>query len=57
MAVHVTARIQATAEAGETLVSSTVKDLATGSGLRFRDVGEHSLKGVPDAWRLFSVED
>jgi class 3 adenylate cyclase len=43
------------AAAGEVLVSSTVKDLVAGSGLRFQDRGLHKLKGVPDQWRLFTV--
>jgi class 3 adenylate cyclase len=37
------------------LVSSTVKDLVAGSGIAFADRGEHELKGVPGAWRLFAV--
>jgi class 3 adenylate cyclase len=37
------------------LVSSTVKDLVAGSGLRFADRGEHELKGVPERWRVFAV--
>ena len=45
----------ATAEAGEVLVSQTVKDLVAGSGLDFEDRGEHELKGVPGSWRLYSV--
>ncbi len=53
MAVHIAARIQATAAPGEVLVSSTVKELSAGSGLRFEDRGEHALKGVPDPWRLY----
>ena len=43
--VHIAARVQAAAEPGEVLVSSTVKDLVVGSGLRFADRGEHTLKG------------
>ena len=39
----------------EVLVSSTVKDLVAGSGLRFVDRGVHSLHGVPGEWRLFAV--
>jgi hypothetical protein len=38
------------------LVSSTVKDLVAGSGLRFADRGSHSLKGVPGQWHVYSVE-
>ena len=37
------------------LVSSTVKDLVAGSGFVFEDRGEHDLKGVPGAWRLYAV--
>ena len=55
MAVHIGARVMGKAEAGEVLVSSTVKDLVVGSGLDFSERGEHELKGVPDEWRLFSV--
>jgi len=57
MTVHIAARIQAAAQPGEILVSSTVKDLAVGSSLRFADRGEQNLKGVPDAWRLYAVVD
>jgi class 3 adenylate cyclase len=57
MAVHVASRTQGAAAPGEILVSSTVKDLALGAGFRFEDRGEHTLKGVPDPWRLFCVVD
>jgi class 3 adenylate cyclase len=53
--VNVAARIEALAGADEVLVSGTVKDLAAGSGLAFEDRGEHELKGVPGAWRLYRV--
>jgi class 3 adenylate cyclase len=53
--VHIAARIQAHADPAQVLVSSTVKDLVVGSGLRFGDGGERALKGVPDTWRLFTV--
>ena len=55
IAVHVGARVAASAGPGEVLVSGTVKDLVAGSGFTFADRGEHELKGVPGAWRLFSV--
>jgi class 3 adenylate cyclase len=54
IAVHIGARIAALAEAGEVLVSSTVKDLVNGSGIVFNDRGTHILKGVPGEWRLFA---
>jgi pimeloyl-ACP methyl ester carboxylesterase len=56
IAVHIGARVAALASAGEVLVSSTVKDLVAGSGLRFIDFGVRSLKGVQGEWRLFAVE-
>ncbi len=55
IAVHIGARIAALAKASEVLVSSTVKDLVAGSGLRFEDRGTHALKGVPGEWHLFAV--
>ena len=56
IAVHIAARVAASAEPDEVLVSSTVRDLVAGSGLRFDDRGMHALKGVPDEWRLFLVQ-
>jgi class 3 adenylate cyclase len=56
IAVHIGARVLAQAGGGEVLVSSTVKDLVAGSGINFLERGEHELKGVPGAWRLFAVE-
>jgi class 3 adenylate cyclase len=55
LAVHIGARISALANAGEVLVSSTVKDLVVGSGLEFDDRGAHELRGVPGEWRVFAV--
>ncbi|HEY2160125.1 MAG TPA: adenylate/guanylate cyclase domain-containing protein [Solirubrobacteraceae bacterium] len=55
MAVHIAARIIGQAGAGELVVSNTVKDLVVGSGIEFEDRGEHELRGVPGAWRLWSV--
>ena len=55
IAVHIAARVERTADPGEVLVSSTVRDLVVGSGLEFADRGAHALKGVPGEWRLFAV--
>jgi len=55
IAVHIGQRVSALAGPNAVLVSSTVKDLVVGSGIRFEDRGTHVLKGVPDQWRLFSV--
>jgi class 3 adenylate cyclase len=57
LAVHIGQRVSALAGAGEVLVSSTVKDLVAGSGITFADRGFHVLKGVPDEWRVFAVEN
>jgi pimeloyl-ACP methyl ester carboxylesterase/class 3 adenylate cyclase len=56
IAVNIGARVAAAAEAGEVLVSSTVKDLVAGSGIQFAERGVAELKGVPGEWRLFAVE-
>jgi class 3 adenylate cyclase len=55
IAVHIGARIARLANAGEVLVSRTVTDLVTGSGIEFVDHGLHQLKGVPGNWQLFAV--
>jgi class 3 adenylate cyclase len=55
IAVHIGARIARVANAGEVLVSRTVTDLVTGSGIEFADRGLHQLKGVPGDWQLFAV--
>jgi len=57
IAVHIAARVAAKAKAGETVVSSTVRDLVAGSGLRFQDRGIHALKGLPEEVHLYSVVD
>ena len=55
IAVHIAARVAAEAEAGETIASSTVRDLVAGSGLRFEDRGIRALKGLPEEVRLYRV--
>jgi class 3 adenylate cyclase len=56
IAVHLGARVAALAGGSEVLVSSTVKDLVAGSGLRFNDRGTQSLKGIPGEWRIFAAQ-
>ena len=36
-------------------MSRTVRDLVTGSGLKFEDRGLHQLKGVEGEWALFRI--
>jgi class 3 adenylate cyclase len=55
LAVHIGERVCARAEPGEVLASRTVVDLVAGSGITFRDRGEHELKGVPQRWQLYAV--
>jgi class 3 adenylate cyclase len=55
IAVHLACRVCETAQPGDVLVSRTVVDLVAGSAMTFDDRGEHELKGIPAAWRLFAV--
>jgi class 3 adenylate cyclase len=55
VAVHVGARLASLARPGEVLVSSTVRDVVAGSGLRFADRGLHELRGVPGQRRLYAA--
>jgi pimeloyl-ACP methyl ester carboxylesterase len=55
IAVHIGARVAAAAAPGEVLVSGTVKDLVSGSGIEFEDRGEQQLKGLSDRRRLYAV--
>ncbi len=56
LAVHISARVLAQAQANEVWVSRTVKDLVVGSGFEFSDRGDFRLKGIPGEWRLFTVQ-
>ncbi|HEX8890499.1 MAG TPA: alpha/beta fold hydrolase [Pyrinomonadaceae bacterium] len=53
IAAEIGVQVAQKAAAGEVLVSSTVKDLVAGSGLRFEDRGLQTLAGVPGQWYLF----
>jgi class 3 adenylate cyclase len=54
MAVHIGARVAALAGPSEVLVSSTVREIVTGSHRTFTDRGEHELKGVPGRWCVYA---
>jgi class 3 adenylate cyclase len=55
-AVNIASRISALSAPGEVLVSDTVRSLArTSAGVTFEDRGEHMLKGVADAQRVYAV--
>jgi pimeloyl-ACP methyl ester carboxylesterase len=53
---HLATLVMAQAAPSEIMVSSTVRDLVTGSGIGFDDRGVHALKGVPGEWRLLAVD-
>jgi class 3 adenylate cyclase/streptogramin lyase len=55
IAVVIGARVMSLADAGEILVTSTTKELVTGSGFGFEDFSAHELKGVPGTWQVFAV--
>jgi class 3 adenylate cyclase len=55
LSVVIGSRVMAAAQGGEVIVSQTVKDLVAGAGLEFDERGQHELKGVPGAWRLYAV--
>ncbi len=56
MAVHIGARVLGLADAGEVLVSRTLRDVVIGGRFEFRERGVHTLKGVPGKWPLYAVE-
>ena len=56
IAVAIAARLTSLAGSDEVVVSSTVKELVVGSGIRFEDRGIHALKGVPEEWHIFAVQ-
>jgi class 3 adenylate cyclase len=55
LAVATAARVASVAGSSEVVVSSTVRDLVAGSGLRFTDHGSHRLKGLDEPLRLYQA--
>ena len=55
LAVNIAARVEAAGDAGDVLVTSTVREMLLGSELRVVQRGEHSLKGIEGSWRLYGV--
>jgi class 3 adenylate cyclase len=49
LVVHIGARVAAQAEPGEVLVSSTVKDLVAGSGIRSKTAAPISSQASPES--------
>jgi len=56
ISINIGARVAAKARASEILMSSAVKDLLPKAEIALKDVGLHSLKGVPNKWRLYLVD-
>lgn len=53
--VHIASRIASLAGPGEIWVSRTITDLVAGNSLGFEPRGDHELRGIDQAWTLFSV--
>lgn len=57
ISVHLAARLAAVAKAGDVLISSTARDLAAGSGLKFQERGLIDLKGIPGRREVVAAFD
>jgi class 3 adenylate cyclase len=55
LAIHAAARIMALGGADDVMVSATTRDLLEGSGVVLEDAGEHELKGLPGARRVYRM--
>ena len=55
IAVDTGSRVMSQAGASEVLVSSTVKNLVAGSGIRFQSKGKYKLTGVQGEWELYTA--
>jgi class 3 adenylate cyclase len=53
--VHIASRALGQAGAGQVVVTRTVRELATGTDLRFEPLGAVALLGVPGEWELFEA--
>jgi class 3 adenylate cyclase len=57
IAVHLASRLLDHAGANEIITTGVVKGLVAGSPLRFVARGTHELRGIPDRWDLYALED
>jgi class 3 adenylate cyclase len=55
LAINLAARVHQAAPGGAIWVSSTVRDLLLGGDWSFAERGEHALKGIDGAWRLYEL--
>lgn len=57
IAVHVAARVLKKAAPSQILITMSVKNLLAGTGFEFTDLGDFSLKGIDESYRLFALQD
>lgn len=55
IAIHIAARVSATAADDEIVVSRTIADIVSGSGIEFDDYGNHKMKGLAGDFQLYRV--
>ena len=53
--VHIASRVLTESGPGQVVVTRTVRDLATGTDVDLRPLGEVELRGVPGTWELFEA--
>lgn len=56
IAVNLASRVEHAGEPGSLWVTSTVRDMMLGGSVVFADVGQHELKGIDGAWRLYCLD-
>jgi class 3 adenylate cyclase len=54
--VNVAARVVESAEDSEVLVTSSARDAAAGSGIRFSQAGSYELKVLAERYQLYRAE-
>lgn len=57
IAVHLAARVMSEAGDDEIWVSRTVKDIFIGTDYHFSKQGMYQLKGIPEEWALYRLEE
>jgi len=55
--VHTGARAMSLGDAGQVIVTQTLRDLVSGGRLRFADRGTHELKGIPGSSSLYLLKE
>jgi len=55
IAVHLGSRVMSLAGPAQVLVTTTVRDLITGTQAKLEDAGTHELRGVPGEWQIWRL--